>query len=535
MGKLAARELQRVAVFAAHIRRCAAKVVLGVNLHGPSTPNLDRVVEMAALTDALVAAFPEVEVPRSYPWPGLAAAAAAVGGGAAVRVGNVAKGGTVLQGGSTAAAVAAAAEEVGLQGAQEMQVMVEGEEAGAAVGREDNERGAGVRQSIGAERELETAGEVLQCSGGRAVHWSVIGEDVISEQEGSSGSEEPATGTAGALGKVTENRSSVDWGASRGCAGVEEAGEQVAEEGGSRRKGVWQVKTPEPGARASQQDPQMLKKQLLNGKAGTAVGSRGSSPEGTAEAVHTGGGPPAGCGTVEQRGVCSATGRRDRVSSKCSSSSGWTGGGEGQPRQQQQGPERLNMWQKKLLRKGMGRIWIQGDQVEGKLVQESYQQQQQRPMTAGAAEQQQRQQTPQHQAAMGQHGQLSPIGLHARSCREVQWRTLDNSSRQRASLEVHGLRQTGATSGGRAVVSAGRLPARCQSAAAESMVTSASQGTGGVAACNVKQREQQQQQQQQQQGTGAYRAARASVDESMIRRCMAMQQHGFEAWSTGAN
>lgn len=69
MARIAATELQRVAAFAAHIRHCAAKMSLGVNfLDG--TPNLDRVVEMSALTEALQAAFPEVVTPWAYPWPG---------------------------------------------------------------------------------------------------------------------------------------------------------------------------------------------------------------------------------------------------------------------------------------------------------------------------------------------------------------------------------------------------------------------------------------------------------------------------------
>jgi hypothetical protein len=69
VARIAATELQRVAAFAAHIRHCAAKMSLGVNfLDG--TPNLDRVVEMSALTEALQAAFPEVGTPWEYPWPG---------------------------------------------------------------------------------------------------------------------------------------------------------------------------------------------------------------------------------------------------------------------------------------------------------------------------------------------------------------------------------------------------------------------------------------------------------------------------------
>lgn len=68
LAHLALKELARVHAFAAHIRFCAAKMNLGVNfMH--NTPNLDRVVEMSALTDALHAAFPDIEAPKDYPWP----------------------------------------------------------------------------------------------------------------------------------------------------------------------------------------------------------------------------------------------------------------------------------------------------------------------------------------------------------------------------------------------------------------------------------------------------------------------------------
>jgi hypothetical protein len=70
VAQLAAAELARVKIFAAHMRHCAAKLQLGVNFLA-DTPNLDRVVEMSALTDALKAAFAEVQQPRDYPWPAL--------------------------------------------------------------------------------------------------------------------------------------------------------------------------------------------------------------------------------------------------------------------------------------------------------------------------------------------------------------------------------------------------------------------------------------------------------------------------------
>ena len=48
-------------------RVCAEKMEIGVNFV-PETPNLARVVEMKALTEALSKAFPEL-TPDQYPWP----------------------------------------------------------------------------------------------------------------------------------------------------------------------------------------------------------------------------------------------------------------------------------------------------------------------------------------------------------------------------------------------------------------------------------------------------------------------------------
>ena len=48
-------------------RMCAEKMEIGVN-YVPETPNLARVVEMKALTEALRRAFPELS-PDQYPWP----------------------------------------------------------------------------------------------------------------------------------------------------------------------------------------------------------------------------------------------------------------------------------------------------------------------------------------------------------------------------------------------------------------------------------------------------------------------------------
>jgi hypothetical protein len=61
-AELAAQELHRVTAFLAVVRACAAKASLGVN-YIPGTPNLDRVVEMATLTSALEAAYPELADP----------------------------------------------------------------------------------------------------------------------------------------------------------------------------------------------------------------------------------------------------------------------------------------------------------------------------------------------------------------------------------------------------------------------------------------------------------------------------------------
>lgn len=49
------------------IRACAEKMEIGVNFVA-ETPNLDRVVEMSALTEALSKAFPDM-TPDQYPWP----------------------------------------------------------------------------------------------------------------------------------------------------------------------------------------------------------------------------------------------------------------------------------------------------------------------------------------------------------------------------------------------------------------------------------------------------------------------------------
>jgi len=69
IAAIAEVELGRVQAFAEHIKYCANKFELGVNLL-PDTPNFERVVEMSALTDALRKAY--VDIPREgdYPWPG---------------------------------------------------------------------------------------------------------------------------------------------------------------------------------------------------------------------------------------------------------------------------------------------------------------------------------------------------------------------------------------------------------------------------------------------------------------------------------
>ncbi len=67
VARLATAELGRVQAFAEHIRMCANKVGLGVNFM-PNTPCYDRVVEMQALNEALLKAFPDV-ASDDYPWP----------------------------------------------------------------------------------------------------------------------------------------------------------------------------------------------------------------------------------------------------------------------------------------------------------------------------------------------------------------------------------------------------------------------------------------------------------------------------------
>ena len=66
VAKVAAQELQRVTAFLGVVRVCAAKASLGVN-YIPGSPNLDRVVEMATLTSALEAAYPELSDPALQP------------------------------------------------------------------------------------------------------------------------------------------------------------------------------------------------------------------------------------------------------------------------------------------------------------------------------------------------------------------------------------------------------------------------------------------------------------------------------------
>ncbi|KAL0042270.1 hypothetical protein WJX77_008145 [Trebouxia sp. C0004] len=67
IAQAAQGELHRVERFIQHIRVCAEKMEIGVN-YVPETPNLDRVVEMSALTEALHKAFPDL-TPDQYPWP----------------------------------------------------------------------------------------------------------------------------------------------------------------------------------------------------------------------------------------------------------------------------------------------------------------------------------------------------------------------------------------------------------------------------------------------------------------------------------
>jgi len=66
-ARLAQEELGRVMAFAEHIKWCANKLQLGVNFM-PNTPCYERVVEMQALNEALIKAFPEFD-PSLYPWP----------------------------------------------------------------------------------------------------------------------------------------------------------------------------------------------------------------------------------------------------------------------------------------------------------------------------------------------------------------------------------------------------------------------------------------------------------------------------------
>jgi len=66
LAAVAQDELTRVVAFLAHIRVCAAKLALGVNFV-PGTPNLARVVEMQALSEALLCAYPELTAPELAP------------------------------------------------------------------------------------------------------------------------------------------------------------------------------------------------------------------------------------------------------------------------------------------------------------------------------------------------------------------------------------------------------------------------------------------------------------------------------------
>lgn len=67
VARRALAELGRVQAFAEHIKYCANKFYIGVNLL-PNTPNYDRVVEMQALTEALARAYPDMGA-NDYPWP----------------------------------------------------------------------------------------------------------------------------------------------------------------------------------------------------------------------------------------------------------------------------------------------------------------------------------------------------------------------------------------------------------------------------------------------------------------------------------
>jgi hypothetical protein len=440
-----------------------------------------------------------------------------------------------------------------LQESWEAHVPVEGRQTGAAVVA--RARAGGGTQKNG-RQSLEKE-EVAQASGGgseyrseRAVHWGImegldIGGEAGSCAEGATQQGSTAAEPATAAEEVVHSRHVSGLKTSRGCEGVEVDGQDMEERpregrGNTRGNGVWQVKTPEPGVRALQQDPQQLKMQLLKSTA-TSKTVLGESPACTAQAVGSSHNLGPACLLEGQRGSSGlSASKAQESSSSCSSGvvrggigacgSGGGGGSSalGQQGQQKgaQGPQRLNMWQKKLLRKGMGRIWLEGQEgqeAQGHARQESYQQPQlhkQRPYTAGVARQYSYQQQGQGEEQVGF------ASSDARSCQEVQWRTIEHSGRARAGLEVHGSSQFGGNLG-RVVISAGRL-ARSEIAAGSEAVKRCSHRMGG-GAVHAKQGEQ-----QQQHGAGGYRAARASVDEGMVRRCMAMQQHGFEAWSTGA-
>jgi hypothetical protein len=107
----AAAEAGRAAAFLAIVRVNAAKAALGVN-YVPATPCLARVVEMATLTEALDAAYPEfaiapelrspVACATALPWP--AAADAGAQGGAS---GQDGPGGKGAEGGEKGASASA--------------------------------------------------------------------------------------------------------------------------------------------------------------------------------------------------------------------------------------------------------------------------------------------------------------------------------------------------------------------------------------------------------------------------------------------
>lgn len=62
-----AGQYRNACVWLLSLRACAEKMEIGVNFVA-ETPNLDRVVEMSALTQALNKAFPDM-TPDQYPWP----------------------------------------------------------------------------------------------------------------------------------------------------------------------------------------------------------------------------------------------------------------------------------------------------------------------------------------------------------------------------------------------------------------------------------------------------------------------------------